>query len=562
MTKRNRPLSETHPQLAIEAYGWSPSEITYGSGELKTWRCPNGHIYESRVHVRARKNSKGCPVCSNRTVLFGYNDLATLFPDIASEADGWDPTQVLGTATSMASWKCSLGHKYSNTIDHRTQRKDGCPFCSGRRCLKGFNDFATTHPQWTSLIVSGPDPSTFTHGSKVTLTLRCPENHTWQARPSNLIRTTIPHGCVECRDQSRLSSRIEKNLVQKRTSERTLENLLNSENSRSISLNKKIRLTKKVEILDLDIPDIDLGEESLYTVDPQIANQANGWNPRNVLPSSSRYLPWICPVGHEFNSQVSNRKNAKCPICSGKRVLVGFNDLESKFPDIAIEADGFDPKLVLAGSHQMQNWKCAKGHSFRQSVVNRTRHGQKCPFCVNQKVLAGFNDLATIFPKVAAEAFGWDPTKILSGSSKSMKWQCAAGHSWTTTVDARVRGSGCPGCSPTGFNPNENAWLYLMKHETWDMLQIGISNNPVKRTASHKKNGWELLDIRGPMDGLLTQQLETDILKGLRQKEVKFGVPKDRPSKNQTNKNFGIETWHTASLKVSTIKELLETLNL
>lgn len=40
---------------------------------------------------------------------------------------------------------CSLGHVYETTPDKKS-RGDGCPYCSGHRILKGFNDMLTTHP--------------------------------------------------------------------------------------------------------------------------------------------------------------------------------------------------------------------------------------------------------------------------------------------------------------------------------------------------------------------------------------------------------------------------------
>ena len=40
---------------------------------------------------------------------------------------------------------CPLGHVYETTPDKKS-RGDGCPYCSGHRILKGFNDMLTTHP--------------------------------------------------------------------------------------------------------------------------------------------------------------------------------------------------------------------------------------------------------------------------------------------------------------------------------------------------------------------------------------------------------------------------------
>jgi len=48
------------------------------------------------------------------------------------------------------------------------------------------------------------------------------------------------------------------------------------------------------------------------------------------------------------------------------------------------------------------------------------------------------------------------------------------------------------------------------------MFQIGITNDQDSRLGSHKKLGWEVLEVRGPMDGHLTQDWETAILRMLR----------------------------------------------
>ena len=38
--------------------------------------------------------------------LQGVNDLATLNADLVAEADGWDPTTVIGGSNKKYRWKC------------------------------------------------------------------------------------------------------------------------------------------------------------------------------------------------------------------------------------------------------------------------------------------------------------------------------------------------------------------------------------------------------------------------------------------------------------------------
>ena len=48
-------------------------------------------------------------------------------------------------------------------------------------------------------------------------------------------------------------------------------------------------------------------------------------------------------------------------------------------------------------------WKCSKGHEWEAVISSRTGSDRGCPICANQKVLKGYNDLATIFPEFLPE---------------------------------------------------------------------------------------------------------------------------------------------------------------
>jgi hypothetical protein len=74
------PLSITHPELAKEAFGWDPSEITPGSGAKLTWKCKQGHKWEAIVGNRTKRNDS-CPYCSGKKGVKGKTDLASLFPE-------------------------------------------------------------------------------------------------------------------------------------------------------------------------------------------------------------------------------------------------------------------------------------------------------------------------------------------------------------------------------------------------------------------------------------------------------------------------------------------------
>ena len=55
--------------------------------------------------------------------------LSETHPDIAKEAFGWDPTNVLAESYEKIAWKCRNNHIWTELIINRTQKKVICPKC-------------------------------------------------------------------------------------------------------------------------------------------------------------------------------------------------------------------------------------------------------------------------------------------------------------------------------------------------------------------------------------------------------------------------------------------------
>ena len=223
-------------------------------------------------------------------------------------------------------------------------------------------------------------------------------------------------------------------------------------------------------------------------------------------------------------------------------------------PELAAQADGWDPSGVLGGSNKKLSWICPLGHSHYSVVFSRARNGTGCPICANQQVLVGFNDLATTHPELAEQADGWDPTKVNSGSNKKYRWICNSGHMWNAVLASRSRlGVGCPTCAKFGFDPNLPGWLYFIDHDALAMFQIGMSNFPDNRLAQHSKRGWEVVDVRGPMEGHLARQLETAILHAVERRGAVLGHKADIEKFDGYS-----EAWTKDSLSVTSFKQLLD----
>jgi hypothetical protein len=243
-----------------------------------------------------------------------------------------------------------------------------------------------------------------------------------------------------------------------------------------------------------------------------------------------------------------------CAICSGQKVQSGFNDLATTHPALAIEASGWDPRTINAGSNPKKEWKCHLGHTWMASPNSRTGPNKSgCPICANKEVLIGYNDLATVNPELADQAYEWDPQTLTQSSTKKRKWRCQFGHTWTSTPADRTRGSGCPTCSVGGFDPNREAWLYLIEHDEWRMLQIGITTQPKVRLESHGRLDWQLIELRGPLDGHHIQEMETAALRSLKKRKAVFA----NHAGGQAFDGW-TEAWTKSSLNVTSIKQILD----
>ena len=72
-------------------------------------------------------------------------------PEFLSDWDyekniGLKPTDLTCGCNKKVWWRCSKGHEWEAVISDRV-RGNGCPFCSGRRAIKGKTDLATVNPE-------------------------------------------------------------------------------------------------------------------------------------------------------------------------------------------------------------------------------------------------------------------------------------------------------------------------------------------------------------------------------------------------------------------------------
>jgi hypothetical protein len=555
------PLSESHPDLANEAVGWDPSSLTRGSKIKVRWKCSLAHEWETTPLIRS--NGSGCPFCGNKRLLPGFNDFQTNHPAIADEAVGWDPSLVFSSDKKNREWLCKSGHVWSGSCVFRVAGSATCPYCRGRKAIVGENDLKTLYPQ-LAMEADGWDPTQERPGSRTKAKWKCQNGHNWTAIISSRVKG---RGCPFCSGRRVIEGETDletkfPNIAKEADGwdPRKIHHGSPSSFNWKCSLGHKWRTapahrTRNNTGCPICGNDIALkGFNDIGITHPEIAKEAFNWDPSTVVAGSHKVRQWKCKKGHIYSAPVHQRalSGGGCSFCSGQKTLLGFNDIATLNPLVASEANGWDPKLYVMSSHKIVSWKCSKGHVWNARIFSRATNGLGCPICAGKEILVGFNDLKTTHPQLAAEAVGWDTTRVSRGSQVKRKWRCDEGHEWIAYVHSRSAGFGCPTCAKSGFDPNSEAWLYFLFHPNWQMLQIGITNFPDDRLKSHNKLGWEILETRGPMDGHLTQQWETAILRMLKAQGA------DLSNSQIAGKFDGYsEAWSKSSFEANSIKELM-----
>jgi hypothetical protein len=339
---------------------------------------------------------------------------------LGSLLDQWDegkngelsPDSVSYGSQRKVWWRCGAGHSWQTAVYARTSGA-GCPYCTGRRVAPGDNDLATERPdlasQWHPVKNQDLTPRDVSAGSHKVVWWLCQAGHEWQASVRNRTNGT---GCPVCAGKA-----------------------------------------------------IVPGENDLATAFPGIAEQwhptKNGsLTPRDISIGSRKKIWWQCEKGHEWQAFASTRvQGSGCPVCAGKVVIPGFNDLASAFPEIAgqwhpTKNGSLTPDQLTPASNRKVWWRCQLGHDYTSAVSDRTGRNTGCPYCAGRKVLVGFNDLATVEPRVAEQ---WHPTlngkllpeMVTAGCHRKVWWQCMEGHVWKAMIYSRTGPGhyGCPVCA-------------------------------------------------------------------------------------------------------------------
>lgn len=475
-------LLTTNPQLAsewnYEKNDLTPADVTEGSSKKIWWICKHGHEWESKV--ASRKRGHGCPYCAGLLCISGENDLETLFPKVAQE---WNyekngdlsPSDIKGGSNKRVWWKCrKCGNEWIATPNQRTGQRTGCPHCATTQT--SFSEqvlFYYVKRSFPSAIhrylIDGFEIDVYIPNQRIGIEYDGVFFHGVRNRvkqDSSKDEYCIQNGIKLYRIRENGLKKLNTSycIIRDDISYRSLEKCINE------LLNDLIGNNDALISIEHDFADIqnqiyreDI-ENSLSLRAPQLVKEwnyeRNGYlKPEHIPCYSNKKVWWRCSLGHEWITSVAHRMDGEnCPVCAGRKVLAGFNDLATINPSLTGQWDYEKneralPTQFTANSHKKVWWKCKKGHSWC-ATIKRRKEGNNCPYCSNQRVLDGYNDLETKNSILLSE---WDyeknamicrPNEVSSGSTIKVWWRCkCCNHSWKASISKRTNGRGCPECA-------------------------------------------------------------------------------------------------------------------
>ncbi len=504
-----------------------PEDFTCGSGKKVWWKQSyddpktGKHFdFEWQANISNRNKGAGCPFlpkCANPAVWEGFNDLATVNPELAKEwhpikNKNLKPTDMLASSEKKVWWLYPyddpktgkhFDFEWEASIAERN-KGTGCPYLSSHAVWEGFNDLATINPelakQWHPTKNGELKPTDVTSNSnkKVWWLYSYDDPKTgkhfdfeWK---TTVYCRNIGNGCPFL---SKIGSNIE----------------------------------------------VWYGFNDLATINPELAKQwhptKNGeLKPTDVTSISNKKVWWLLPYDDpktgkhfdfEWKASINYRhKEINCPYLSGREVFQGFNDLATINPELAkqwhpTKNRNLRPTDVTTGSHKQVWWLypyddpiTGKHFNFEwKATISGRSRGSGCPFLgKNQMSLYyGFNDLATINPELAKQ---WHPTKngelkptdVTASSEKKVWWLLPYddpktgkhfNFEWEATIKQRKNGNGCPFLSGRGIwqGFNDLATVNPELAKEWHPTKNG-ELKPTDVTSNSSRKVWWYLSYNSP----------------------------------------------------------------
>lgn len=260
-----------------------------------------------------------------------------------------------------------------------------------------------------------------------------------------------------------------------------------------------------------------IGKNDLLTRNPELAKEFHPTKNGNLKPSevaeySNKKVWWFLPyddpvTGKHFDFEWEATPNSRssgigCPFLSNKKLYPGFNDLQTRNPDLAKEwhptkNGNLTPKDVLSACNKRVWWyypyndpHTGKHFDFEwEATVNNRNKGSRCPYITGRSAWKDYNDMWTTNPEVASLLYNADEGyRYMINTDKKLAFVCPNCGNIVIKKPRRVMNENgyfvCPRCGD-GFSFPEK-FVYNVLEQLGESFIYQLSNVNYKWCLKYK----------------------------------------------------------------------------
>lgn len=156
----------------------------------------------------------------------------------------------------------------------------------------------------------------------------------------------------------------------------------------------------------------------------------------------------------------------------------------------SVHGDLYDYSFVeFDGMHKDVTILCKTHGEFKQRPSNHITLKRGCPVCANMKTTGHTRKSLEFYLPRLLEIHGskYDFSAFVYTNYKTKSVvNCSCGNTFSADMEHMVRGSGCPLCATSGFNPVKPCFFYMIKLDDCT-IKCGISIDVKTRLSKLKR---------------------------------------------------------------------------
>jgi hypothetical protein len=384
---------------------FDPSLIRTGSGKKLWWLCSNLHSWRA---APCNRTSRGCPDCHLGLKKGDKRSFAEKYPKKLTwygKDNALDPNKIYFNSERTADWNCSANHTLSKSFKQISALKSlTCTKCNLIKIRLGKSTLVRFDEE-KNLI---NEEEAIAGSKRNVFWFSCPEEHSWEG-----------------------------------------------------NIEQIYSLAKECPICAMKVSSLEYTHPKLL----QYWDYATNPNPHTIKFRERKIYNFKNKhCHHHWTRNLRNQNNDNnCAICSHRVIIIGTNDVLTRFPQLALAYNHSKNRLKIEelSLNTLVDLTCPLGHKWNSKIATFVKLKTPCPYCDNRQCLRGFNDLATTHPELLRQ---WDfeineesPFHILSDFTTNYMWKCKEGHSWPQSINHRLASkNSCPVCLKKRLQVGQN----------------------------------------------------------------------------------------------------------